>query len=227
MMTDFCCTKINRRQIIARNHESNGVRRVDIHELLMQLQHRLLAAGNERSHNAGMQLPRDTEDEIAIAGMKMAEASGLRKAGRIRTQAERAEAETAWQEFEFPGVLANVAECRDKMMEFVAEHCPDEGDQIDILVALQEALANAALHGCKDDPAKMIRCTVSAGESDIVISIRDPGPGFDFALADPENYQVTTLTHGRGICLMRSLMSEVTFAHHGSEIVLRKQLHHP
>jgi serine/threonine-protein kinase RsbW len=171
-----------------------------------------------------MQLPRDTKDEIAIVGTKMADASELRKAGAIRTEAERANAETAWQEFEFPGVLANVSENRDKVMEFVAEHCPDEGDQIDLLVALQEALANAALHGCKDDPAKMIRCTVSAGKSDIVISVRDPGPGFDFALAEPDNYQVTTLTHGRGIVLMRSLMSELMFAHHGSEIVLRKRL---
>ena len=155
----------------------------------------------------------------------MADASRLRKTGTIRTQNESADDETAWREFEFPGVLANVAENRDKVMEFVSEHCPDEGDQIDILVALQEALANAALHGCKDDPAKMIRCTVSAGESDIAISVRDPGPGFDLAIADPENYQVTTLTHGRGIVLMRSLMSEVTFAHRGSEIVLRKGLH--
>ena len=155
----------------------------------------------------------------------MADASGLQKAGTIGTAAERADTETAWREFEFPGVLAKVAECRDKVMEFVAEHCPDEGDQIDILIALQEAMANAALHGCKDDPAKMIRCMVSAGKSDVVIIVRDPGPGFDLALADPENYQVTTLTHGRGIALMRSLMSEVTFARRGSEIVLRKRLH--
>ena len=161
---------------------------------------------------------------MAIAGTNMADRSGLRKATTIRTEAEGTDAETAWREFEFPGVLANVAEYHDKVMEFVAEHCPDEGDQIDILVALQEAMANAALHGCKDDPAKTIRCMVSAGKADIVISVRDPGPGFDLALADPENYRVTTLTHGRGIVLMRSLMSEVTFARHGSEIVLRKRL---
>src|SRR5215470_2507838 len=167
-----------------------------------------------------MQFPHDTKDEIAIVGTKMADASGLRKPETMRVHGERADAETAWQEFEFAGVLANVAEYRDKVMEFVAEHCPDEGDQIDILVALQVAMANAALHGCKDDPAKIIRCTVSAGKSDVVISVRDPGPGFDLALADPENYQVTTLTRGRGIVLMRSLMSEVTFARHGSEIVL-------
>ena len=172
-----------------------------------------------------MHLPPNTKDEIAILNAKVAGASSVRKARRTDSTHVCAAEEADWQEFEFPGVLGKVAECRDKVMEFVAEHCPDEGDQVDILVALQEALANAALHGCKDDPAKTIRCTVSAGASDIVISVCDPGPGFNLAVADPENYQLTTLTHGRGIVLMRSLMSEVTFAHHGSEIVLRKRLH--
>ena len=107
-------------------------------------------------------------------------------------------------------------------MEFVSAHCPDEGDQIDIFVALQEALANAALHGCNDDPSQRIRCVVTAGERDITITVRDSGSGFDLRLADPEKFQGTTLTHGRGICLMRSLMTEVSFAHHGAEIQMRK-----
>ena len=61
------------------------------------------------------------------------------------------------KEFEFSGVLALVPEHREKVMEFVDLHCPDEGDRIDWLVAVQEALANAALHGCHDDPSKMTR----------------------------------------------------------------------
>jgi len=109
-------------------------------------------------------------------------------------------------------------------MQFVVAHCPDEDDQIDILVALQEALANAALHGCRDDPIMQIRCTCMIDALDIIITVRDPGLGFDAALAEPENYQTTTASHGRGICLMRSLMTEVKFAHGGSEIRLRKRL---
>jgi serine/threonine-protein kinase RsbW len=172
-----------------------------------------------------MQLPPNRNDEVAILNAKVVDSSEVRKARQSDSPHVCAAEEATWREFEFPGVLANVAEYRDKVMEFVAEHCPDEPDQIDILVALQEALANAALHGCKDDPAKMIHCTVSASDSDIVISVGDPGPGFDLAVADPENYQLTTLTHGRGICLMRSLMTDVSFSHHGSEIVLRKHMH--
>ncbi len=133
----------------------------------------------------------------------------------------------ASREFVFPGVLALVPEFGNQVMEFVSAHCPHESDQIDIFVALQEALANAALHGCKDDPARKIRCVVTAGDSLITVTVRDPGPGFDPQLADAENFRATTLSHGRGICLMRSLMSSVEFAHHGSEVRLTKHLTNP
>jgi len=128
------------------------------------------------------------------------------------------------REFVFPGDLASVPASRQQVMQFVDEHCASEGDQIDILVALQEALANAALHGCGDDPAKKIHCIVAVDESDITITVRDPGLGFDLALADPDSYAGSTLTHGRGICLMRSLMTDVSFARGGAEIQLRKSI---
>ena len=127
-------------------------------------------------------------------------------------------------DFEFPGVLASVPEYRDQLMEFITQQPMHEDDQIDILVALQEALANAALHGCKDDPAKKILCSVTADPVQIVISIRDSGPGFNLERADPENFETTRLSHGRGIALIRGLMTDVSFAHNGAEIILRKKL---
>ena len=128
------------------------------------------------------------------------------------------------REFEFPGDLASVVESREQIMQFVSQHCLDEGGQIDILVALQEALVNAALHGCGDDPAKKIQCAVAAAAWDISITVRDPGPGFDLALVDSEKYAATTMSHGRGICLIRSLMTEVSFARGGSELNMRKRI---
>jgi serine/threonine-protein kinase RsbW len=127
-------------------------------------------------------------------------------------------------DFEFPGILASVPEYRDQLMEFITQQPMHEDDQIDILVALQEALANAALHGCKDDPAKKILCSVTADPVQIVVSIRDSGPGFDLQRADPDKFEASNLSHGRGIALMRGLMTEVSFAHRGAEIILRKRL---
>ena len=130
----------------------------------------------------------------------------------------------ARKEFDFPGVLAAVPEHREEVMKFVNQHCSDQEVQIDLLVAVQEALANAALHGCRDDPAKRIQCTVMATPQEITIAVRDPGTGFNTELADPGNYRPTRLRHGRGICLIRSLVSELSFAHNGTEIVMRKQI---
>jgi serine/threonine-protein kinase RsbW len=143
------------------------------------------------------------------------------RAGRAPAT-EETSAVTARQEFEFPGNVESLAASREQIMEFVCQHCPDEAEQIDVLVALQEALANATLHGCGDDAAKTIHCAVEVRKSEITISVRDPGPGFDPVLADPDNFAVSTQSNGRGICLMRSLMTEVTFAHGGSELIMRK-----
>lgn len=129
-------------------------------------------------------------------------------------------------EFEFPGDLASVTESREQVMQFVCQHCPDEAERIDILVALQEALANAAVHGCGNDPAKRIQCSVAADASEVTITVRDPGPGFDLALADPENFAASTLSHGRGICLIRSMMTEISFVRGGSEVRMRKLISH-
>jgi len=129
----------------------------------------------------------------------------------------------AWKEFEFPGVLASVPEHRERVMELVSQHCTEEGEEIDVQVAVQEALANAALHGCNEDSAKRIYCTVACTPRDTMITVRDPGKGFDLRRADPENYRVTRLSHGRGLVVMRSLMSEVHFARNGAEIVMRKE----
>ena len=182
-----------------------------------------------RPHNARVAIPAEFNG-VDVQAARATEVSSVPDEGSsLELSAVEAEAEESpqieWRKgFSFPGVLASVPESREQVMEFVALHCPDEGDQIDLLVAIQEALANAALHGCKDDPAKRIHCTVTATANEIKIAVRDPGPGFDLGLADADKYVATKLSHGRGICLMRSLVTEVTFAHHGAEILLRKRI---
>jgi serine/threonine-protein kinase RsbW len=131
----------------------------------------------------------------------------------------------ARKEFVFSGDLQSVAESRQQVMQSVREYCNDEADEIDLTVALQEALANAALHGCKNDSSKSIHCLVEVELSKISLVVRDPGPGFDFEhVADPNHFDATTLEHGRGIALMRGLMDEVTFSRGGSEVRLAKSM---
>ena len=99
------------------------------------------------------------------------------------------------------------------------------GKEHAIELALQEALANAVVHGAKEDPSKTVECLVACDEQrGILIIVRDPGPGFD-----PGNIPSCTVgenlysNHGRGIFLINQLMDEVKFLKNGTEIHMVKR----
>ena len=50
------------------------------------------------------------------------------------------------------------------------------GKEFEIETALREALANAIVHGCKNDPTKKVQCCVGCDEErGMLIVVRDPG----------------------------------------------------
>jgi anti-sigma regulatory factor (Ser/Thr protein kinase) len=100
----------------------------------------------------------------------------------------------------------------------------DDTSEMAIELALQEALANAVRHGCKDDPAKQVQCCVSCdARGEVLIVVRDPGEGFDVgAVPDPLEPQNLLKGSGRGVYLINQLMDEVRFHDHGREVHMRK-----
>jgi serine/threonine-protein kinase RsbW len=99
------------------------------------------------------------------------------------------------------------------------------GREDDIELALTEALANAVIHGAKNDPTKIVECDVACdAEHGMLIVVRDPGPGFDPAkIADPRHGENVYSNHGRGIYLINQLMDEVQFHKNGTEIHMLKK----
>jgi serine/threonine-protein kinase RsbW len=100
-----------------------------------------------------------------------------------------------------------------------------EGKEDAIELALQEALANAIIHGAKEDPKKTVECVVSSAEDEgVLIVVRDPGEGFD-----PGTIPSCTIgqnvfsNHGRGIFLISQLMDKVEFRKNGTEIRMVKK----
>ena len=141
----------------------------------------------------------------------------------MQERSQTAEEQRISKEFSFPGDAESMSAARDAVMEFIQPHCGSELEETDILIALQEALANAVLHGCRNDPSKTVCCRVEVDSGAFTIIVRDPGPGFDVHSATQATEAGANFTtHGRGICLMRSLMDEVTYRNGGSELQLRK-----
>lgn len=138
--------------------------------------------------------------------------------------AETVESHASALELALTGDLAAVAPVRDRIMAFLEEHGVADEEAIDILVALQEALVNAVLHGCKSDPSQVIRCSVEVDAQAITIIVNDPGEGFETAsVTDASDDGVNLTNHGRGIFLMRGLMDEVSYARGGSELTMKKR----
>jgi anti-sigma regulatory factor (Ser/Thr protein kinase) len=96
---------------------------------------------------------------------------------------------------------------------------------MEVELAVQEALVNAIRHGCGNDPDKQVQCCVTfdaAGE--LVIVVRDPGPGFDVA-AVPNPLEGDNLFKGsgRGVFLINQLMDTVEFTEGGRKVLMRKR----
>ena len=113
----------------------------------------------------------------------------------------------------------------EQVMQAVRDMKCVNGKEDAIELALQEALANAVVHGAKEDPSKTVECLVACDEQrGILIVVRDPGEGFD-----PKTIPTCTVgenlysNHGRGIFLINQLMDEVKFRKNGTEIHMVKR----
>lgn len=124
-----------------------------------------------------------------------------------------------------PGVVEEIAPAIAGVMQLVRMMGCAAGKEADVELALQEALANAVVHGCEGDPTKRVQFCVSCDENrGMLIVIRDPGPGFDpAAIPSPVQGQQIYSTHGRGIFLINQLMDEVRFEKGGTEIIMVKR----
>ena len=127
---------------------------------------------------------------------------------------------------EFAADADRVTEMVEAIMKMIGAMDCAHGHEGEIDLALQEALANAVLHGARNDPQKKIECRVACeDEHGMLIIVSDPGEGFDPSrIADPLRAENLFSNHGRGIYLINRLMDQVEFKRGGAEIHMLKRL---
>src|SRR5271155_3494368 len=113
----------------------------------------------------------------------------------------------------------------EAVMAVVRQMKGGDGKEDAIELALQEALANAVIHGAKEDPTKTVECLVSSDEErGVLIVVRDPGSGFaPQAIPSCSVGENVYSDHGRGIFLINQLMDKVEFRKNGTEIRMVKR----
>jgi serine/threonine-protein kinase RsbW len=127
-----------------------------------------------------------------------------------------------------PSEVTAISPSVDKLMLLIKKCRCAPGNEIDIEIALREALENAVIHGNHEDPRKHVYVTCRCqAEQEVSITVRDEGQGFDSnALPDPTAPGAIEASHGRGIYLMKALMDEVHFEDGGAVVHMRKKSGH-
>ena len=122
-------------------------------------------------------------------------------------------------------------------------------EQLSVSIALEEAMANAIVHGNLEVSSKLrdleddsferliafrlektpfgqrrVEIVAKFTEREVSFTIADQGPGFDVnAIPDPTDDDNVMLSHGRGLFLMRSFMDEVFHNAAGNQVTLIKR----
>lgn len=123
-----------------------------------------------------------------------------------------------------PSQVGVVSPFVDQLMRFILNFRMADGSEVDIEMALLEALANAVIHGNGDNSSKRVYVTCRCYmDGEVSITVRDEGKGFDSStVPDPTFRENLLFTHGRGIYLMKALMDEVFFEENGAVVRMRK-----
>ena len=116
----------------------------------------------------------------------------------------------------------------EHIMELVRRLPCTSVDLDDVELALHEALANAVVHGNRQDPRKSVQiCGGCERSGDLLLAITDQGDGFDHNLVpDPTAGDNLLSKHGRGILLISRLMDSLEFRLNGRQLIMRKRTIH-
>jgi serine/threonine-protein kinase RsbW len=96
-----------------------------------------------------------------------------------------------------------------------------------LLVATTEAVNNGIIHGNKRDQSKKVLLRVDVNSTTMTVRVRDEGRGVDVeTIPDPLAEENLMRENGRGVFLIRSLMSSVGFERFpdGWEVTMKMDL---
>jgi serine phosphatase RsbU (regulator of sigma subunit)/anti-sigma regulatory factor (Ser/Thr protein kinase) len=115
------------------------------------------------------------------------------------------------RELVLPNQPARVGDVRAFVGAFLADVRAPVDVTSEILIAVNEAAANAARHARREDGRSEIRVRCALAGPNVVVTVADDGPGFDASSLDSYALPDRFASGGRGLFLMRQLMDAVDF----------------
>jgi serine/threonine-protein kinase RsbW len=119
--------------------------------------------------------------------------------------------------------LSEVRRIQDEIEAGLINYKFSDSDLFAVKLAVEEALVNAIKHGNQLDPGKQVELKYTITPESFEIRIRDEGHGFDpDDLPDPTSDDYRERPCGRGVMLIRSFMTKVSYLGDGNEVIMFK-----
>ena len=173
------------------------------------------------------------ELEQALAARDRAEAEQTALVAQLRASLEKVDKLSALIPFTstcemnlvLPAIPSSIPAVSEGVRQLLESKGWTDDELMPVELAIDEALANAIRHGCKDDATQKVQCVVTTdAKGEVVIVVRDPGAGFDAAkVPNPLAGENVLKPSGRGVFLINQLMDEVGFADGGREVQMKKR----
>lgn len=97
----------------------------------------------------------------------------------------------------------------------------DPSKEHNIMLVLTEAVANAILHGNKENPDKSVEVKALITSNLLKIVVQDQGSGFDpEKVPDPRKEENLLKSSGRGVWIMKEFADELIYSDDGRRVEL-------
>lgn len=127
--------------------------------------------------------------------------------------------------FDIPSDFAASRDVQLRIMDDVVAAGFDEESIFAIRISLEEAIVNAIRHGNRLDASKRVRIASCTSPEQVEIMVEDDGVGFDrTCVPDPTAAENLCRPSGRGILLIESYMTSVTWDKGGRRMCMIKQV---
>ncbi|GBC84066.1 Anti-sigma F factor [bacterium HR11] len=116
-------------------------------------------------------------------------------------------------ELVIPSQLSFLTLAEEVARALISGYALSEEDRDFALLAVHEAVANAIVHGNRQDPRRVVSLRFILEPHGFYVEVQDQGNGFEpEAVPDPTKPENLLSPHGRGLLFIRTLMTEVEFA---------------
>ena len=126
-------------------------------------------------------------------------------------------------QWKYPATLENVEQVCIEVLRVLKDNALGQKDLFAIELLVREAINNAFLHGCQQNPFLLFSCLLMVSPHDVTIIVSDEGAGFDWRCKSG-NLPGCSCESGRGLHIFSMYANSIKYNDAGNCVTLTRML---